>query len=565
MEDVYAKKPWLKSYDKNVPPTLKYEDKTFAEKFREVVEKNPNKTCLIYMGAKLSYKQVDDLANQLAAFLIKSGLKPNDVVGLHMPNVPAHYIGAIGIQKAGCVSTGLSPLLTPHEMEHQLNDSKARMVMTLDLLFGQVQKVADKTKIETIIVSEIADFLPGIKRVLGKALKKIPTGPVSDIPGKKVVRFLDAIKGMPKDRVEVKRKMDDTIFMMYTGGTTGPSKGAVLTQRSYMANRIQTVTWLDINSEDIALSAFPLFHIAGLALGGFSITTGATLICVPNPRDTHFLINCIKSYKPTLMVNVPTVFFELMKKPEFKAVDKSTIKWCLSAAAPFPPENMKELESIIGEGNFIELYGMTETSPVTSCNPRYGKKKAGSVGLPISDTEFKLIDPETGQPAKPGEPGEIVVRGPQVMKEYYQKPEETANSIRDGWMHTGDVAKMDEDGYFFLVDRLKDMVIVSGFKVFTRELDDELSKHPAVQLAASIGMPDPDRPGSERVGVAIVLKPGFEKNDATKESILKYLKETVAPYKVPKVIQFMDQIPTSGVGKILKRELREIMIPGGKK
>jgi long-chain acyl-CoA synthetase len=370
---------------------------------------------------------------------------------------------------------------------------------------------------------------------------------------------------MPKDRVEVKRKMDDTIFMMYTGGTTGPSKGAVLTQRSYMANRIQTVTWLDINSEDIALSAFPLFHIAGLALGGFSITTGATLICVPNPRDTHFLINCIKSYKPTLMVNVPTVFFELMKKPEFKAVDKSTIKWCLSAAAPFPPENMKELESIIGEGNFIELYGMTETSPVTSCNPRYGKKKAGSVGLPISDTEFKLIDPETGQPAKPGEPGEIVCRGPQVMKGYYNKPEETANSIRDGWMHTGDVAKMDEDGYFFLVDRLKDMVIVSGFKVFTRELDDELSKHPAVQLAASIGMPDPDRPGSERVGVAIVLKPGFEKNDATKESILKYLKETVAPYKVPKVIQFMDQIPTSGVGKILKRELREIMIPGGKK
>ncbi|MBN1613041.1 MAG: AMP-binding protein [Deltaproteobacteria bacterium] len=565
MEDVYATKPWMKSYDKNVPPTLTYEDKTFAEKFREVAEKHGSKTALIYMGKKLTFKEVDNLSNQLAAFLIKSGLKPDDVVGLHMPNVPAHYIGAIAIQKAGCVSTGLSPLLTPHEMEYQLNDSKTRAVMTMDILFGQVQKVAEKTGIETVFVSEIADFLPGIKRVLGKALKKIPTAPISDIPGKKVIRFLDAIKGMPKDRVEVKRKMDDTIFMMYTGGTTGPAKGAVLTQRNYMYNRQQTLYWLDMKAEDIALSAFPLFHIAGLALGGFSITTGITIICVPNPRDTHFLIDCIKQYRPTCVVNVPTVYFELMKKPEFKAVDKSSIKWCLSAAAPFPPENMKELESIIGEGNFIELYGMTECSPVTCCNPRYGKKKAGSVGLPLSDTEFTLIDPETGQPAKPGEPGEIWCRGPQVMKGYYNKPEETAHALRDGWMLTGDVAKMDEDGYFYIVDRVKDMVIVSGFKVFTRELDDVLSKHPSVELAASIGMPDPDRPGSERVAVAIVLKQGVEKSDETKENILRYLKETVAPYKVPKTLQFMDQLPTSGVGKILKRELREIMIPGGKK
>jgi long-chain acyl-CoA synthetase len=248
-----------------------------------------------------------------------------------------------------------------------------------------------------------------------------------------------------------------------------------------------------------------------------------------------------------------------MKRPEFKAVDLSSVKWCLSAAAPFPPENMKELESIIGEGNFIELYGMTETSPVTSCNPRYGKKKAGSIGLPLSDTEFKLIDPETGQSAKAGEPGEIAVRGPQVMKGYYNKPEETANSIRDGWMFTGDVARMDEDGYFYIVDRVKDMVIVSGFKVFTRELDDVLSKHPDIELAASIGLPDPERPGSERVACAIVLRPGIPKTDEEKQKITKYLKDTVAPYKVPKKIEFMDQLPTSGVGKILKRELKKMM------
>jgi acyl-CoA synthetase (AMP-forming)/AMP-acid ligase II len=559
MGDICSEKPWLKNYDKKVPSTLKYGDKTFAEKFREVVEKYPNKTALIYMGSQLTYRDLDELSNQLAQYFIKIGLKPDDVVGLHMPNIPANYISIIAVQKAGCVSTGLSPLLTPHEMEHQINNSKAKVIMTVDLLFGKIAEVADKTKFSTVVVSEIADFLPGMKRVLGKLLKKIPTGEVKPLSGKTVTKFMDVIREMPKDRVAVKRNMNDIIFMMYTGGTTGPSKGALLTQRSYMSNREQTLAWLDIGPEFFALSAFPLFHIAGLAFGGFILTVGATQICVPNPRDTHFIINAIKTYKPHAVVNVPTVFFELMKKPEFRKLDLSKLRWCLSAAAPFPPDYIGELEGIIGKGNFIELYGMTETSPVTCCNPRYGKKKATSIGMPLSDTEFKLIDPETGQSAKPGEPGEIAIRGPQLMKGYYNQPEETANAIRDGWMFTGDVARMDEDGYFYIVDRVKDMVIVSGFKVFTRELDDVLMKHPDIELAASIGIPDPDRPGSERVGTAIVLKPGIEKSAAEKEKIIKYLRENVAPYKVSKAIEFMDQLPMSGVGKILKRELKKIM------
>jgi acyl-CoA synthetase (AMP-forming)/AMP-acid ligase II len=559
MGDICSEKPWLKNYDKKVPSTLKYGDKTFAEKFREVVEKYPNKTALIYMGSQLTYRDLDELSNQLAQYFIKIGLKPDDVVGLHMPNIPANYISIIAVQKAGCVSTGLSPLLTPHEMEHQLNNSKAKVIITVDLLFGKIAEVADKTKFSTVVVSEIADFLPGMKRVLGKLLKKIPTGEVKPLSGKTVTKFMDVIREMPKDRVAVKRSMNDIIFMMYTGGTTGPSKGALLTQRSYMSNREQTLAWLDIGPEFFALSAFPLFHIAGLAFGGFILTVGATQICVPNPRDTHFIINAIKTYKPHAVVNVPTVFFELMKKPEFRKLDLSKLRWCLSAAAPFPPDYIGELEGIIGKGNFIELYGMTETSPVTCCNPRYGKKKATSIGMPLSDTEFKLIDPETGQSAKPGEPGEIAIRGPQLMKGYYNQTEETANAIRDGWMFTGDVARMDEDGYFYIVDRVKDMVIVSGFKVFTRELDDVLMKHPDIELAASIGIPDPDRPGSERVGTAIVLKPGIEKSAAEKEKIIKYLRENVAPYKVSKAIEFMDQLPMSGVGKILKRELKKIM------
>lgn len=559
MTDIYSEKPWLKNYDKHVPPNLKYESKTYAERFSEIASRYSNKTALIYMGKEITYKELDALSNQLAAYLIKIGLKPGDVVGLHMPNIPAHYISLVATQKAGCVSTGVSPLLTANEMEHQLNDCQAKVIITTDIMFSKVAEIADKAPFSTVIVTGIADFLPGLKRVLGKALKKIPTGEVTPLPGKNVVSFMDALEGMPTSKVLVPRTMEDTILIMYTGGTTGPSKGAVLTQKSFMANFQQVLVWLDMPPETVAISAFPLFHIAGLAFGGFIMIHGPTQIIVPDPRDAHFIIKAVKSYKPNVIVNVPTVFFELMKSPEFAKLDLSNLWWCLSAAAPFPPENIKELESIIGEGNFIELYGMTETSPVTACNPRYGPKKAASIGMPISDTEFKLVDPLTGELAKIGEPGEIAVRGPQLMKEYFRKPEETAYAIRDGWMYTGDVAYMDEDGYFYIVDRVKDMVNVSGFKVFTRELDDILVKHPDVDMAATVGIPDPDRPGSERVAASVVLKSGIEKSDAKKEELLQYLRDKVAPYKVPKVLHFMDELPTSGVGKILKRELKKLL------
>ena len=560
MSDVHVERPWLKNYDKHVSSGLKYEEKSFTDLFAEVVAKYPDKTALIYLGSKLTFRDVDILSNQLAHFFIKSGLKPDDVVGLHLPNIPAHYIGVLGAQKAGCVTTGLSPLLTAPEMAHQLKDSGTKIVLTVDVLYSKIAEVAGKAPFSTVVVSEIADFLPGVKRVLGKLLKKIPTAEVKPLPGKTVERFTEIIKKMPKQPVAVKRGFDDNIFMMYTGGTTGPAKGAMLTQRSYMSNRQQTLIWLDIQTDDIALSAFPLFHIAGLALGGFTLTKGVTQICVPNPRDSNFLIEALKKYRPTFFVNVPTVFFEMMKKPGFRALDlKGHLKWCLSAAAPFPAENIKELEAVIGEGNFIELYGMTEMSPVMTCNPLKGKKKPGSIGMPLSDTDVKLIDPETGKPPKSGEPGEIVIRGPQIMRGYYNQPAETANAVRDGWMHTGDVARMDEDGYLYLVDRLKDMVIVSGFKVFTREVDEVLAKHPDVLMAATIGMPDPERPGSERVGCAIVLREGVAKSDEEKDKIRTFLKEQVAAYKMPRVIEFMDELPTSGVGKILKRELRKIM------
>jgi long-chain acyl-CoA synthetase len=291
-----------------------------------------------------------------------------------------------------------------------------------------------------------------------------------------------------------------------------------------------------------------------------SMAYGCTQIAIPNPRDLDFIIAAIKKYKPNAIGNVPTLFMELMKKETFRKLDFSWLEWCGSGAAPFPPEYIREFENIVGKGKLVEVCGMTETSPITTALPLYGMKVPGSVGIPLPDTEAKLVDPETGLIVPVGEPGEFVAKGPQVFTiGYHEKPEETANTLRDGWIYTGDICQMDENGYFYVVDRMKDMVNISGFKVFTRQVDDVLMEHPDIDMAATIGLPDPERPGSEIVVSALVLKPGREQSDAMREKIGQYMKEKVAPYKVPKRIEFMDKLPTSAVGKILKRELRAML------
>lgn len=561
MEDPYSKKPWLKFYDAHVSPSLDYPEKTYAELFRENTEGLSDRIALYYMGSGITFRELDVLSNKFAHFLKNSGLKPGDTVGVNLPNIPAYYIAIVGIQKAGCVLSGVSPLLQPKELEYQLNDSEAKILVTLDVLFPNVEKVVQNTGVKAIAVAGIADFLPSVKRVLGKLLKKIPTGEVNPISGIEVVRYMDMLKDMPGDRVEEKVSIDAPCLMQYTGGTTGPPKGALLTHKNIVFHIFQVNTWMDVkDTEGNMLSAFPLFHQAGLFLGMLSMATGYTQVAIPNPRDLDFLVSAIQKYKPRGIVNVPTIFIELLKKPKFRSHDFSHVEWFISGAAPFPPEYIREFESVVGEGKLIEVFGMTETSPVHTSLPRYGKKKPGSVGIPYPDTIVKLVDPDTGQVVPVGEPGEVVVKGPEVFTlGYYKKPEETANTLRDGWIYTGDVCRMDEDGYFYVVDRLKDMVNISGYKVFTRTVDDVLIEHPDIDVAATIGLPDPKRPGSEIVATAVVLKPGVEKSDATREKILEYMREKVAPYKVPKRIDFMDALPTSAIGKVLKRELREIM------
>jgi long-chain acyl-CoA synthetase len=461
----------------------------------------------------------------------------------------------------GCVLSGVSPLLTAEELNHQLKDSGAKVLVSLDALYPRVEKAVGGTALKAVVFTGIADYLSPVLATMGKLLKKIPTGKVLPLPGIEIYQFKQVMKTMPADPVSEKVGMDDTCVMQYTGGTTGLPKGAELTHRNIVAQLMQITTWLDFKrGVGVGLTAFPLFHIAGLLVSMALLNSGITQVAIPNPRDQKFIIKAMKKYRPIMIGNVPTVYLELMKQPDFKSYDFSDVEFFASGAAPFPPEYIKEFGKIVGDNKLVEVYGLTETSPIITANPRYGKKIAGAVGIPFPDTIIKIVDPSTGEPMPFNEPGEVAVKGPQVFtRGYFRKPDETANVLRDGWFHTGDIGKMDEDGFLTLVDRLKDMVNVSGMKVFTRELDDVICEHPDVDMGATVGIPDPDRPGSEIVVSAIVLKAGVEKGDAQKTKITEYLRSRVAPYKVPRRIEFYDQLPTSAVGKILKRELRTLL------
>ncbi len=561
MTGIYDQKPWLKLYDKHVPANLQYPQKPFWDVVGPTFKDYPDKVGLYYMGRPFTFKQLDIMSNKFAHLLKKIGLKKGDIVGVHLPNLPAYYISLLGTQKIGCVLSGVSPLLTAEETNNQLKDSGARVLVTLDAMYPLIEKSVAGTALKAIVFTRISDYLSPVLATMGKLLKKIPTGKVLPLPGIEIYHFKQVMKDMPADSISEKVSLDDTCAMQYTGGTTGLPKGAELTHRNIVAQLTQISTWMDFKKgAGVAVAAVPLFHIAGLSFVMAMFYGGISQVAVPNPRDQQFIIKAMKKYRPFLIANVPMVFLELMKQREFRDYDFSSVEYFVSGAAPFPPEYIKDFYKIVGDSKLVEMYGLTETSPVIAANPRYGKKIPGAVGIPFPDTEMKIVDPESGEPVPFNEPGEIAVRGPQVFtRGYFRKPDETANALRNGWFHTGDIARMDEEGFVTIVDRLKDMVNVSGFKVFTRELDDVIMEHPDIFMGASIGLPNPDRPGTEMVVTALVLKPGIEKSEAQKTKIIEYLKGKVAPYKVPKKLEFMDELPTSAVGKVLKRELRTLL------
>jgi len=563
---VYDEKPWGKWYDPQLSVEMKAVEETYVDLLEKGLKFRPEVVAFHFLGVTFTYKELDRLSMRFASYIRKQGCNPGDVVGINLPNLPQYLIALAGALRAGCVVTGVSPLLTPKEMAYQLNDAGASVLVTLDAIYeNRVQKIKnDIPHVKCIVTTSIADYLPPLKRVLGKLLKKIPSGKVEPITGKEVISFKDLIANTLPDISKPSVKLDDTCLIQYTGGTTGTPKGAVLTHWNMVSNLTQGKQWLDLQMDGgTVCSGFPFFHMAGLYFGMVSMSLAFTQCLIPDPRNTKNICEEISAHPPMMMLMVPSLYQMLMDDPAFSKIDFSNCKAFISGASPFSKEAINALESIVGLGKVVELYGMTEASPIITLNPLKGKKKIGSVGVPLQSTEVKLVNVETGtKEVVLGEVGEIIVRGPQVMKGYHNKPEETDNTLRDfqgaKWLYTGDVARMDEDGYFYIADRTKDMLIVGGYKVFSREVEEALSEHGAIESCAIVGIVNPDRPDSQIVKAVIQLTKDAQGKDpeVIKKDILEYCKENLAPYKVPKMIVFMEALPLTAVGKVDKKALR---------
>ena len=543
---------WHKSYAPGVPASIDYQKKTLPEGLETTAKRFPEVTAMILMGKKITYRELNDLVNRFAGALADLGLKKGDKVAMIIPNIPQMVIACYAVFKLGGVVVMNNPLYTERELLHQLSDSEASMCICLDLLVPRVLKLKDQCKLETIIACHIRDYLPFPKKQLFPFVKKDMHRPIA--PGEKVHDFMDLIGKYPARSVEIKADWTDMAALLYTGGTTGVSKGVMLTQANCSSVIQQFRAWLPdaVEGADSTIAIFPYFHVAGFtAMMNHSIWAGLTQILVPRP-EPGIVLDLTKKYKPTYFGCVPTIYVGLLGLPEFRKTDFSFFKGCLSGAAPLALETIREWESTVGAG-IVEVYGMTESTTLCHANP-WGNTKVGSVGVPIPDTDCRIVDVETGEKdLAQGEAGEILIKGPQVTSGYWRQPEETAAAITDGWFHTGDVGYMDEDGFLFIVDRKKDMVIAGGYNIYPREIDEILYEHPKILEACAVGVPDSYR--GETIKAFIVPKPG---ETLSAEDVTKFCKERLAAYKVPKKVEFLDELPKSAIGKILRRQLRDM-------
>jgi len=491
---------WLKSYDKHVPASLTYPTEDIGIMLTQCMTKYGDNIGFHFMDRTFLFKEILEYCQRFATFLQRNGLNKGDVLAICLPNSPQYLFSVYSTYIAGGTITGLSPLLSPEEMVYQMKDSGAKFLVTMDILHEKVfSKIYDRLNdLKVIVPTNISEFMGfgGFKVFMGKLIKKIPKGKIIPWPGKTVVPFLDALNteiDLKKVQIDPKK---DLALIQYTGGTTGLPKGVEILHSNLMANIHQFDVWLNREKgKELLLSAFPFFHVAGFLIGLFLVYLGGTQILIANPRDTDHIIKEIIDKKPTSFGNVPTLFLMIQSNPMSKKIPPEildNITLYVSGAAPFPPEAIREFEKQFHtENKFVEVYGMTETAVVITANPMYGKKKIGTVGLPWPDTDIKLIDTESGAEIQEiGQPGEILIKGPSVVKQYHNKPEATVITFdKDGYVHTGDVGVFDEDGYLKIVDRTKDMLIVSGFKVYSVHVEEVMTKHPDIQILAIIGIP----------------------------------------------------------------------------
>jgi long-chain acyl-CoA synthetase len=549
-------KPWLKFYEPHVPEHIDYPQTVMPAVLEETARKYPNHTALIFNNAKITYREYNEAVDRFAAALQGLGVKKGDRVAIHVLNCPQFPMAYYAILRIGGIVVPCNPVYTAREMRHQLKDSGAEVIVTLSLMYPLIKQIRAETKLRHVIVANIKTYLPPLLKILFTLFREKKGGHRVDISGDaNTYRFTDVLAKGPAKPQPVDLTWDDTAVLMYTGGTTGVSKGAELTHQNILVNAHQCKVWISAGeAEDVSLTALPLYHsFAMTTCMNMDTLVGAAMLLIPNPRDLEDVLKNITKQKPTLYPGVPAMYVAINNHPDLSKYDVSSIKACVSGAAGLPVEVQKRFQELTG-AKLVEGYGLSEASPVTHANPVFGDNRVGTIGVPWPDTDVKIVDAETGEQVLGiGEAGELCIRGPQVMKGYWNMPEETANTLRAGWLHTGDIAVMDEDGYFKIVDRKKDMILgAGGYNIYPREVEDVLYEHPKVLEVAAAGVPVAGK--GERVKVYVVLKEG---QTATEEEIIAFCRENLAPYKVPKFVEFRTDLPKTIVGKILRRVLVE--------
>jgi long-chain acyl-CoA synthetase len=559
-------KPWLQFYDEGVPPSIDYPQVPLDRLLAESASKHPDHPAIIFGGAvgsrvmdkAMSYRQLDDAVNRFAAAMQHLGVKKGDRVAAFLPNCPQLVIAYYGTMRAGGIAVPSNFLYSANEMEHQLNDAGAQIVVTLSSFYKTLDSIRANTPLRHIVVTSIKEHFPPLLRLLFTVAREKKEGHRVELTSGDDLWFPSLLSQTRPTPDPVELRPEDTACLIYTGGTTGVPKGAELTHRNVLSNAVAGSYWSHSREAgEVSIGALPFFHSYGMtAVLNMTIATACTMVLIPDPRDVLHIMGSISKHKATLYSAVPTSYVRINSHPQVSEFDLSSVRVCLSGAAPLPLKVQEAFQAITG-GKLVEAFGMTESSPATHVNP-LKRNKIGTIGVPWPDTDARIVDLETGDQELPqGDIGEMIMQGPQVMKGYWRMPTETANVLREHpslgpglWLHSGDIARMDEEGYFQIVDRKKDMIICGGFNVYPRDVEEVLYKHPAVQEAGVIGVPDEYR--GETVKAFVVLKEGMA---ATDHDIIDYCREHLAKYKVPSTVEFRSSLPKSALGKVLRREL----------
>jgi len=550
----YGDRPWIRSYEAGVPPSLTYPDSTLGNILSQTAQKFPDHTALLFFGKKISYNELDRQVNQFARALLGLGIRKGDRVAIMLPNIPQMVIAYYGTLRSGAIAVPTNPLYHEHELEVQLTDSGAETLVAVDMFFPVIDHVLKKTNVKNLILCGIKDYLPfplnllyPIKARIDKQWVSVPrVPPIHD--------FMSLLHTAESTPISADVKPDDTALLQYTGGTTGVPKGAILTHRNLVVNAAQSRAWLTLRNEgeERILCVIPFFHVYGMTTAmNLGVLIGAELILLPK-FHTKEVLQMINKHRPTIFPGIQAMYLAIGNYDSIDKYDLTSLKAAISGAGPLMREVQDRFEQLT-KARIVEGYGLSEASPVTHANPIFGKRKLGTIGLPWPDVEARIVDLETGEKTVPvGGTGELVVQGPQVMKGYWNKPEETARALKGGWLHTGDIASMDEDGYFTIVDRIKDMIKTVGENVYPREVEEVLFAHPKVKDAVVVGIPQEFM--GEEIKAYIVLKEGMT---ATEEEIIRFCREQLSKFKVPKHIEFRDLLPKTLVGKVLRRVLRD--------